>query len=77
MTEFDIGFDGATDSDKNTIMDEVLHIALSHPKIEGVIFWGFWDKAMWRKESALCTGDSFAVRLITNHLFIGERMLCS
>jgi GH35 family endo-1,4-beta-xylanase len=59
MTEFDIAVD--KQNEMVPIMDEVLRLALSHPKMEGIIFWGFWDQAMWRKQSALVSGSRFSV----------------
>ena len=35
----------------------------SHPNVEGILLWGFWDKLHWRGEkAALVKGDNFEVR---------------
>lgn len=35
----------------------------SHPAIEGVLFWGFWDGKIWKPESALFEGPDVTVSI--------------
>nr|QGJ04027.1 cellulase [Rapana venosa] len=32
--------------------EKVLRTLYSHPAVEGILFWGFWDQAHWRGEAA-------------------------
>ena len=42
--------------------ETALRTYFSHPGVEGVLLWGFWDRAHWRPNAALVNGDNFAVR---------------
>ena len=33
----------------------------SHEGVEGVLMWGFWDKAHWKPDAALVNGDDFVI----------------
>ena len=37
------------------------HIIHSHPGVQGVLMWGFWDQAHWKPEAALVNGDNFVL----------------
>jgi hypothetical protein len=36
----------------------------SHPAVEGVLLWGFWDGAVYDKKFALATGSNVTVASI-------------
>ena len=55
-----------TELDISSAQDEQLHadylrdimtLSYSHPKMAGVVQWGFWEKAHWKPETALFTAD--------------------
>ncbi|MBN1392263.1 MAG: endo-1,4-beta-xylanase [Sedimentisphaerales bacterium] len=51
VTEFD-----ANHTDVNVSADNIenyFRICFSHPNVEGIIMWGFWEDAMWRKNAYL------------------------
>lgn len=51
ITEFDVSTDDeALQAD---FTRDLLTIAMSHPQMQGVQFWGFWEGAHWRKTAAL------------------------
>lgn len=51
ITEFDVGL--PDDAANGAYVRDFLTAAFSHPKIDGVIQWGFWQGAHWRaKEGA-------------------------
>ena len=33
----------------------------SHEGVEGVLMWGFWDKAHWKPNAAIVNGDDFVI----------------
>lgn len=36
-------------------------LLISHEGVEGVLMWGFWDKAHWKPDAAIVNGDDFVV----------------
>ncbi|KAK6183207.1 hypothetical protein SNE40_010732 [Patella caerulea] len=56
VTELDVGT-----HDENLRADwyeTILRVMYGHPSVEGVMFWGFWDQAHWRKDrGALVVGN--------------------
>ncbi|CAC5398805.1 unnamed protein product [Mytilus coruscus] len=44
--------------DKATALDDVMTLYFSHPAVEGVLLWGFWDGAINKQMNALATGDN-------------------
>ncbi|CAH1253915.1 Hypp1269 [Branchiostoma lanceolatum] len=41
--------------------EDAMRAAFSHPAVEGVLIWGFWDQAHWRPNAALVNGDHFGI----------------
>ncbi|XP_066273254.1 uncharacterized protein [Branchiostoma lanceolatum] len=41
--------------------EDGLRAAFSHPGVEGVLLWGFWDQAHWKPDAALVNGDNFQI----------------
>ncbi|ELT99830.1 hypothetical protein CAPTEDRAFT_180458 [Capitella teleta] len=57
VTELDIT---VTDQDdKAEGYENILRTFFAHPGVEGVMFWGFWDKDHWRPRAAIVEGDDF------------------
>jgi hypothetical protein len=50
-TEFDANHTDASASADN--IEKYFRICFSHPKVEGIIMWGFWQNSMWRKNAYL------------------------
>lgn len=36
----------------------------SHPSVEGILTWGFWNEDHWRPDAAFVEGDGFTVNVI-------------
>ena len=54
-TEFDFGT-----NDEQLQADftrDFLTVYFSHPRVDAIVFWGFWEKAHWRPETALFRAD--------------------
>ncbi|XP_076077303.1 anti-sigma-I factor RsgI6-like [Mytilus galloprovincialis] len=45
-------------NDKATALDDVMTLYFSHPAVEGVLLWGFWDGGVFDKAIALATGSN-------------------
>ncbi|MFW6189639.1 MAG: endo-1,4-beta-xylanase [Planctomycetota bacterium] len=55
LTEFDVNVrDEQLQAD---YLRDVMTVAFSHPKVEAVVMWGFWEKAFWRPQAALYRAD--------------------
>jgi GH35 family endo-1,4-beta-xylanase len=50
-TEFDANHTDETISADN--IENFFRICFSHPNVEGIIMWGFWQNSMWRKNAYL------------------------
>jgi endo-1,4-beta-xylanase len=54
-TEFDVA-----DPDDHVRADELeafYRIAFSHPNVEGILMWGFWEKSQWRENCHIVNAD--------------------
>lgn len=51
----------SNDVDKASALDDVMTLYFSHPAVEGVLLWGFWDGAINKQLNALATGDNVMV----------------
>jgi endo-1,4-beta-xylanase len=54
-TEFDMA-----DPDEYVRADELedfYRIAFSHPAVEGILMWGFWESSQWRKNAYIVNAD--------------------
>ena len=47
---------------KASTLHDLLTLYFSHPAIEGVLFWGFWDALIHDKSAALFEGPNLAVQ---------------
>jgi len=56
LTEFDVdcGLDEQLQADYKR---DVMVAAFSHPKVEGIVMWGFWEGRHWRPAAALWRKD--------------------
>jgi endo-1,4-beta-xylanase len=55
ITEFDIDIgDEAAQADYTR---DFYHALYSHPKVEGIVQWGFWEGAQWKKRAAMFRKD--------------------
>lgn len=55
ITEFDM-----ESNDQQLITDytrDFMTAVFSHPNVNGIMFWGFWEYCAWRENSVLFTGD--------------------
>ncbi|XP_046546492.1 endo-1,4-beta-xylanase 3-like [Haliotis rubra] len=60
VTELDVV--ASTENIRADWYDTALRMLFSHPDVEGIILWGFWDLHHWRgKEAALVNGPNFHV----------------
>jgi len=55
ITELDLSTDD--ESMQADFYRDLLTIAISHPQMEGVQFWGFWEGAHWRDTAAMFRTD--------------------
>ena len=47
-----------------SILSDVMHVYFSHPSVEGVLLWGFWDGEIHDKSAALFHGQDVIVSSI-------------
>ena len=66
VTELDI--DSTNMTLKAQGYEDVYRIYFSHPAVEGILMWGFWNKAHWRPDTAIVEGNDFKVYIVC-HLF--------
>jgi len=50
-----------THAEHAVAVDDFFRLMFSLPSVEGILQWGFWDKAHWRVNAALVNGDNFEV----------------
>jgi len=51
LTELDVDVE---DEDLQAqLLNDVMRVAYGHPAVDGVLLWGFWEKAHWRPQAAL------------------------
>ena len=46
-----------------TLFQEVMTLYFSHPAIEGIILWGYWDGRIWKPEMPLYEGPDVTVTM--------------
>ena len=44
-------------------LEEMLYLYFSHPAVEGIILWGFWDGRIWKDGMRLVEGPDLTVRV--------------
>ena len=44
-------------------LTDLLTLYFSHPAVEGVLLWGFWDQILWLDASKLAEGPNVTVSL--------------
>jgi GH35 family endo-1,4-beta-xylanase len=55
ITEFDIN---TTDEEyKAKALEDFYRICFSHPAVNGILMWGFWEGSHWRRDAALFDKD--------------------
>lgn len=55
ITEYD--FNSSDEQLQARHLREFYEICFAHPSVEGIIMWGFWEGAHWRKQAALWRRD--------------------
>jgi GH35 family endo-1,4-beta-xylanase len=55
VTEFDVGIDD-TETQADYTRD-FLTAVFSHPRVEGILTWGFWEGRHWRPDAAMYAND--------------------
>ncbi|CAC5398808.1 unnamed protein product [Mytilus coruscus] len=48
----------SNENNKANALDDVMTMFFSHPAIEGVLLWGFWENAIYDKQLSLATGSN-------------------
>jgi GH35 family endo-1,4-beta-xylanase len=56
ITELDIDVEN-DETKQATLMNQYLTTFFSHPAVEGVTMWGFWEGQIWRPDAALYRND--------------------
>ncbi|XP_060079695.1 uncharacterized protein LOC132559101 [Ylistrum balloti] len=56
ITEFTVN--EANEALKANALENMMTLFMSHPAVEGVLLWGFWDGQLWLPNSALATGSN-------------------
>jgi len=51
-----------THAEHAVAVDDFFRLMFSFPSVQGILQWGFWDKAHWRVNAALVNGDEFEVK---------------
>jgi len=55
VTELDVS---QPDENKRAAdLDDFYHIAFSHPAVEGILMWGFWENSHWRSDCYIVNAD--------------------
>lgn len=62
ITEFDINVNAVTMTEVEQAAEyaKIMRIAFSHPKVEGFLYWGFWDSRHWIPGAGLFRTDKTA-----------------
>lgn len=55
--------DAADEHKKAAALENLLTMFFSHPAVEGVILWHFWDGSNWHQNEALFNGPGITVSL--------------
>lgn len=53
---------------KAAALEQLLTLFFSHPAVNGIILWHFWDGSNWHQTEALFTGPTIAVSDHSNRL---------
>ena len=56
ITELDISA-GADEQLQADYLRDIMTIAFSHPQMDAIVMWGFWENAHWKPETALWRSD--------------------
>lgn len=56
ITELDIDV-GSNESYQGQLMHDYLKVSFSHPNLEAITLWGFWQNSHWRPDAGLYRGD--------------------
>ena len=43
-------------------LEKVMTLFFSHPAVEGVLLWGFWDGKIFQNQNSLFTGSNITVK---------------
>ncbi|XP_076077331.1 anti-sigma-I factor RsgI6-like [Mytilus galloprovincialis] len=54
----ELTFKDPNENNKATALDNVMTMFFSHPAIDGVLLWGFWENAIYDKQLSLATGSN-------------------
>ena len=54
-TEYD--FAAADENDRADGLEKFYRTAFSHPSVEGILMWGFWENSHWRDDCHLVNAD--------------------
>ena len=52
-------------------LQDLLILYFSHPAVEGVLLWGFWDGVLWLDDSKLAEGPNVTV-IVADVLFLSH-----
>jgi GH35 family endo-1,4-beta-xylanase len=55
VTEFDVN--QPSDTTRANIMEDFYRICFSHPSVEGILMWGFWQGITWQKDWWIVNSD--------------------
>ena len=56
LTEFDVDVAGDEQLQADYLRD-IMIVAFSHPQMEGIVMWGFWEGRHWKPDAALWRRD--------------------
>ncbi|XP_078686187.1 uncharacterized protein LOC144918926 [Branchiostoma floridae x Branchiostoma belcheri] len=42
-------------------LEDALRVAFSHPAVEGIMLWGFWNETHWKPHASLVDGGNFEI----------------
>uniref|UniRef100_A0A194AL08 Putative endo-1,4-beta-xylanase A-like protein isoform X2 n=1 Tax=Pinctada fucata TaxID=50426 RepID=A0A194AL08_PINFU len=60
ITEFTVT--EADDTKQASALEDLLTLFYSHPAVEGILIWGFWDGAIFDPKAAITTGPQVTLR---------------
>jgi endo-1,4-beta-xylanase len=55
VTEFDVS--DPNEQIRANDLEDFYRIAFSHPSVQGILMWGFWENSHWREDSYLVNAD--------------------
>jgi len=55
ITEY--SYDTANEERKASFLSDFYRLCFSHPAVEGILMWGFWEGAIWRPGAAILNRD--------------------